>query len=545
MESKRTVVLCDAYHHEIQLPVALLGHHSQALMAHVRDKNMPPAYEHSSLLASISRTEEEVLQPLPDITRLEEVVVVVAASLNKLKKHKEALDIHIPAQNSLLISPIRALPAEILSIIFSFVCSSSEDRTTEDMQTLRCGMDRDALNISQTCIFRYHGLRSTASLSQALTQGPLHVNIYHTRPPNFPKEPKDTERTRSAISTSLIPESNRFRRLKIFGYDPFFNETLNFFTLGLYDLAPIQHWDEFIWLESIGSRCTLELVHHACSKGILCLNEEFYDRIDTLILRKRTPFDALWILSEFSCVDHLDLEIEDGHCSSSKSTVLGMVSDLVLLKLESFYITSHTADTYGCVIEVEDPITQFLQKVTAPCLTFLRLNGDDDNTWSHSDFIQFLTQSEIQSQLETLHFIGPTLTEDELIKTLAMLPGLVSLAVCEQRDSPVITEKLLSRLTFNPGGTNLLPMLEELSFTFEHLLDRPGLIVETVASRLNPHPTSSMTLLLEFNLDSRHQSIEPGVLSQLRDAVRRTTGDSYSVVTQRTVASIDHVLSCP
>ncbi|KAK0195598.1 hypothetical protein F5146DRAFT_1118309 [Armillaria mellea] len=541
MESEGTVVLCDARHHEIQLPIAPLRHHSQAVMARVRERYMPPAYERSALLASISQAEEEVLRLLPDITRLEDVVAAMATSLDKLKKHKEALDNHIAAQKSLLYSPIRALPAELLSLIFSFVSSSSEDRTTEDMQTLRRGMDRDALNISQTCMFWRNVSLSMPLLWTSISvnvdttdiaacgalpvylrhshRKPLHVNIYHARPSNFPKEPKDTERTRSAISTSLIPQSNRFSTLKIFGCDPFFNETLglfNLFTLGLYDLAPIQHWDEFIWLESIGSRCTLELVHHARSKGIQCLDEEFYDRIDELILREHTPFDALWILSEFSCIEHLDLEIEDGHCSSLKSTVLDMVSDLVLPKLESLYITSHTADTYGCVIEVEDPITQFLQKVTAPRLTSLRLDCDDGNTWSQSDFIQFLAQSKIQSQLETLHFIGPTLTEDELIETLAMLPGLVSLAVCEQKDPPIVTEKILSLLTFNPGGTNLLPSLEELSFTFEHLLDRPGLIVETIASRLNVHPTSSMAPLLEFNLDYRHQSIDPEVLFQLR-----------------------------
>lgn len=541
MESEGTVVLCDACHHEIQLPVAPLRPHSQAVMARVRERYVPPAYERSSLLASISQAEEEVLRLLPDITRLEGVVTVVAASLDKLRKHKEVLDNHIAAQNSLLYSPIRALPAELLSLIFSYVCFSFEDRTTEDMQTLPRGMDRDALNISQTCIFWRNVSLSMPLLWTSISinidttdiaacgalpvylrrshKKPLHVNIYHTRPPNFPKEPKDTEKTRSAISSSLIPQSNRFRTLKIFGCDPFFNETLNMnnlFTLGLYDLAPIQHWEEFIWLESIGSRCTLELAHHARSKGIQCLDEEFYDRIDELFLREHTPFDALWILSEFSCVDHLDLEIEDGHCNSLKSTVLGMVSDLALPKLESLYITSHTADTYGCVIEVEDPITQFLQKVTAPCLRFLRLDCDEDNTWSHSDFIQFLAQSKIHSQLETLQFIGPTFTEDELIETLGMLPGLVSLAVCERRESSIVTEKVLSRLTFHSGGTNLLPSLKELSLTMEHVLDRPGLVVETIASRLNPPPTASMTPLLKFDLECRHQSIDPGVLSQLR-----------------------------
>ncbi|SJK97692.1 uncharacterized protein ARMOST_00945 [Armillaria ostoyae] len=95
MQSEGTVVLCDACHHGIELPVAPLRHHSQAVMARVRERYVPPAYERSSLLASISQAEEEVLRLLPDIARLEDVVAVVAASLDKLKKHKEALDIHI------------------------------------------------------------------------------------------------------------------------------------------------------------------------------------------------------------------------------------------------------------------------------------------------------------------------------------------------------------------------------------------------------------------------------------------------------------------
>lgn len=60
-------------------------------------------------------------------------MAAVAASLDKLKKHKEALDTHIASQNSLLYSAICTLSAEILSLMFSFVCSSYEYRTTKNM----------------------------------------------------------------------------------------------------------------------------------------------------------------------------------------------------------------------------------------------------------------------------------------------------------------------------------------------------------------------------------------------------------------------------
>ncbi|KAK0212652.1 hypothetical protein DFS33DRAFT_52241 [Desarmillaria ectypa] len=218
---------------------------------------------------------------------------------------------------SLLFSSIRALPAEILFLIFSYVWCFFEGRS-EDMQILRRGMDRDALNINQTCIFYCNVCVSIPSLWTSISvnidttdmaacrvlsvfvrrshERPLHVNIYHTCSPNLPKEPKDTEEICFMISASLVPQSSRIRTLKIFGCDPFFNETLNLgnlYMLGLYELAPIQCYEEFTWLGSIRNLCSLELAHYAGSKGLQCLDDEFYDSFDELFLRERTSFDAL------------------------------------------------------------------------------------------------------------------------------------------------------------------------------------------------------------------------------------------------------------
>ncbi|SJK97690.1 uncharacterized protein ARMOST_00943 [Armillaria ostoyae] len=539
MEQKYSVVLRSTCEHEFQVPAGpgSTRCRSNSVMLRVREKYVPVASERDALLSSIADIEREILNDvLPEITRLEDVMAVITASLDKQNKRKEALERQIAAQNSLLFSPIRILPAEILSLIFSYTCCSFEGKT-EDMQTLRRGMDQDALNISRTSIFWRNICLSMPTLWTSISinldtidraacpalpiylarsaKKHLHVNIQHTPPPSDSTEFRDFNKICSMVVPLLVQHDFRFHALKIFGSDPFYLKHLhphNLFTLGLYDLERIRRHYDFAWLNSAYNLRTVELVHYASSNGIQCLKDKFYNNVNELTIREHSPVDALWTISKFPCITDLDLEIEDGHCSSLRSTLLNRAADLVLPKLDSLDITSRPANTYGC--SSEDPITQFLHKITAPCLTSLGLFCSDDNTWSHADFVDFMTRSGIRPRLLQLQLRGPAFGEHELIDTLTTLTGLINLEIWPNSSS--LTENLLSRLSFRPQETAFLPSLKGLSLSIDHVLSHPEMIVETIASRVRIPSTSSIKRLRIFDLEY-HSCINDGVLSQVRE----------------------------
>ncbi|KAK0241598.1 hypothetical protein EDD85DRAFT_787239 [Armillaria nabsnona] len=434
MEQKYSVVLRGTCQHEFQEPASpgSARRRSNSVILRVREQYVPVASERVALLSSVADIEREILNDvLPEITRLEDVMAVVTASLDRQNKRKEALEHQIAAQKSLLFSPIRILPAEILSLIFSFACCSFEG-IPEDMQTLRRGMDRDALNISRTCIFWRNICLSMPTLWTSIS-----INL-------------DT------IGRAACPALPIYlaRSAKKHLYDRF--HLYNLVTVGLYDLKRIRRHYDFAWLNSADNLRTIELVHYASSNGIQCLKDKFYNNVNELTIREHSPVNAIWTISKFPCITDLDLEIEDGHCSSLRSTLLNGMAGLVLPKLDSLDITSRPADTYGR--SSEDPITQFLHKITAPCLTSLGLFCSDDNTWSHADFVDFMTRSGIQSRLLQLQLRGPAFGEHELIDTLATLTGLINLEIWPNSSS--LTENLLSRLAFRSQETTFLPSLK-------------------------------------------------------------------------------------
>ncbi len=540
MEQKYSIVLRGTCRHEFQVPASpgSTRRRSNSVMLRVRENYVPVASERVALLSSVADIEREILNDvLPEITRLEDVMAVVTASLDRQNKRKEALEHQIAAQKSLLFSPIRILPAEILSLIFSYTCCSFEGKP-KDMQTLRRGMDRDALHISRTCIFWRNICLSMPTLWTSISinldtidradcpalpiylarsaKKHLYVNIQHTHPPSNSTEFRDYNKICSMVLPLLVQQNSRFHALKFFGSDPFCLEDrfhlYNLVTLGLYDLERIRRYYDFAWLNSADNLRTVELVHYASSNGIQCLKDKFYKNVNELTIREHNPVTAIWTTSKFPCITHLDLEIEDGHCSSLRSMLLNGMTDLVLPKLDSLDITSRPADTYGR--SSEDPITQFLLKITAPCLTSLGLFCSDDNTWSHADFVDFMTRSGIQSRLLQLKLRGPTFGEHELIDTLATLTGLINLEIWPNSSS--LTENLLSRLAFRSQETTFLPSLKGLSLSIDHVLNRPEMIVETIASRVRIPRTSSIKRLRIFDLEY-HSCINDDVLSQVRE----------------------------
>ncbi|PBK91682.1 hypothetical protein ARMGADRAFT_1166480 [Armillaria gallica] len=537
MEQKYSVVLCGTWQHEVQVPTSPNSTRrcSNSVMLRVREQYVPVASERVSLLSSVADIEREILNDvLPEITRLEDVMAVVTASLDRQNKRKEALKHQIAAQKSLLFSPIRILPAEILSLIFSYTCCSFEGKP-KDMQTLCRGMDRDALNISRTCIFWRNICLSMPTLWTSISinldtidraacpalpiylarsaKKHLYVNIQHTHPPSDSTEFRDYNTICSMVLPLLVQQNFRFHALKIFGSDPFCLEDrfhlYNLITLGLYNLERIRRHYDFAWLNSADNLRTVELVHYSSLNGIQCLKDKFYKNVNELSIREHSPVTAMWTISKFPCITDLDLEIEDGHCSSLRSILTNGMTDLVLPKLDCLDITS---DTYGC--SNEDPITQFLLKITAPCLTSLGLFCSDDNTWSHADFVDFITRSGIQSRLLQLQLRGPAFGEHELIDTLTTLTGLINLEIWPNSSS--LTENLLSRLAFRPQETAFLPSLKGLSLSIDHVLSRPEMIVETIASRVRIPRTSSIKRLRIFDLEY-HSCINDGVLSQVRE----------------------------
>ncbi len=173
MEQKYSIVLRGTCRHEFQVPASpgSTRRHSNSVMLRVRENYVPVASERVALLSSVADIEREILNDvLPEITRLEDVMAVVTASLDRQNKRKEALEHQIAAQKSLLFSP-SVFFRQKYSPLYSVTRAA---RLRANRRTCRRCV---AAWIGMHCIYRGHASSGVISACRCRPCGPPSLSI--------------------------------------------------------------------------------------------------------------------------------------------------------------------------------------------------------------------------------------------------------------------------------------------------------------------------------------------------------------------------------
>ncbi|KAJ6513658.1 hypothetical protein C8R47DRAFT_616875 [Mycena vitilis] len=177
------------------------------------------------------------------------------------------------------------------------------------------------------------------------------------------------------------------------------------------------------------------------------------------------------------------------------------------LQLGVSHLPEHASQAIGLVFE----------SLTLPMLRGLKLMPMPDwppPVWHSEHFLELADRSSFHSHLTRLH-IDAVITEQEVLRCVAVLPLLEELSLCDCRDSEhnLITDSLLQGLSGNAENTRPLPRLAILCFT-TRLRFTDTTFLDCVSSRLPSTFDECFRAEVRW-LPDRHREFSPELVEQL------------------------------
>lgn len=113
----------------------------------------------------------------------------------------------------------------------------------------------------------------------------------------------------------------------------------------------------------------------------------------------------------------------------------------------------------------------------------------DPGIWPQTAFTAFIARS--SCPLETLVLNNATITTDQLLSVLEMVPTLTTMKIADEPKNPIITDSFLQSLTCHspPSATDnphyLLPRLTQVALSPSQAFD-DGVLLKMIESRWHP-----------------------------------------------------------
>lgn len=151
----------------------------------------------------------------------------------------------------------------------------------------------------------------------------------------------------------------------------------------------------------------------------------------------------------------------------------------------------------------ENAMSNFFDSLTLPCLKQLSItlfaserwrystyeDTVDPGIWPQTAFTAFIARS--SCPLETLVLNNATITTDQLLSVLEMVPTLTTMKIADEPKNPIITDSFLQSLTCHspPSATDnphyLLPRLTQVALSPSQAFD-DGVLLKMIESRWHP-----------------------------------------------------------
>ncbi|KAJ7602298.1 hypothetical protein DFH06DRAFT_1259087 [Mycena polygramma] len=399
-----------------------------------------------------------------------------------------------------LCAPIRRLPPELLVEIFD-ICSV--DTTADEFDRVS---KRKLLQLSQVCA---HWRKLAIGTPQLWSTILCDTSLWRPSSSDTLLSLLDSSLSRDAVLALLSRHAPRW---------------LNVYVST--DLASSRY------LSSVkGNLHRLEKFHMDANwngvdilRGALCLSdftvvgavadipELPWAQIRTFAYFGPTDVDlaALFLLlrDKQSIVDFtLDLDLSGVPVDISWPSLSSDIQSLHL-QLGVSHLPAHASQVVGLVFK----------SLTLPCLRALNIMPMSDPgpppVWHSEHFLELADRSSFHSHLTRLH-IDAVITEQELLRCVAVLSLLEELCLCDCRDSEhdLITDTLLQGLSRNAENTTLLPSLAVLCLT-SRLRFTDAMFLDFVSSRL-PSTFGECFQAEVWWLPDRHREFPPQLVEQL------------------------------
>ncbi|KAJ7653978.1 hypothetical protein DFH06DRAFT_1474636 [Mycena polygramma] len=427
-----------------------------------------------------------------------------------------------------LCAPIRRLPPELLVEIFD-ICSVDVDKSVWEDSTTADEFDRVSkrklLQLSQVCA---HWRKLAIGTPQLWSTILCDTSLWR---------PSSSDTLLSLLDSSLSRGGDYPLKIQVavLSGDPYQEAVLALLSrhaprwLNVYvstDLASSRY------LSSVkGNLHRLEKFHMVANwngvdilRGAPCLSdftvvgavadipELPWAQIRTFAYFGPTDVDlaALFLLlrDKQSIVDFtLDLDLSGVPVDISWPSLSSDIQTLHL-QLGVSHLPAHASQVVGLVFK----------SLTLPCLRALNIMPMSDPgpppVWHSEHFLELADRSSFHSHLTRLH-IDAVITEQELLRCVAVLSLLEELCLCDCRDSEhdLITDALLQGLSRNAENTTLLPSLAVLCLT-SRLRFTDAMFLDFVSSRL-PSTFGECFQAEVWWLPDRHREFPPELVEQL------------------------------
>ncbi|KAJ7036588.1 hypothetical protein C8F04DRAFT_1094966 [Mycena alexandri] len=174
-------------------------------------------------------------------------------------------------------------------------------------------------------------------------------------------------------------------------------------------------------------------------------------------------------------------------------------------------------------------MTEILQRLTLPCLSFLELallrHKDPPIAWDHITFLRFCARSDCGKTLTTLYLLHVAIATDELLECLAELKALAALVVADhpvvpfRRADPVwlVKDTLFRRLTERAQNTQRHLLVPKLAIfgCLSILRFDEAVYLDFVRSRVEVCPSREFESHVRWYVGSARE-LKPAVLSELQ-----------------------------
>ncbi|KAF7362453.1 F-box domain-containing protein [Mycena venus] len=501
---------------------------------------------------------QEIISSAPaELDRYEVEILRLRAILDKMEHDRALVDDYLRLCRY-TVSPIRRLPSEILTEIFSFFLPAisggtdpsstlgtpglkHEDAVEEELARVA---NADLLRISQVCPRWHQLIMGTPSLWSVLG---LNLHLWHG---------PSRGRMMAVLQSSLerggdFPLDLRVQVRGLYGHNALALIPL----LALYSrrwkkvTLSVDYASQLRALSSVqGNLPLLETLHIDVQHRV----PEFTVVEVTSYFTVAPRLTQLWYcgkpaalcklpleqLQLFVYLDVLPPDLEDlfstmGRLSNTRCNCQIRVrvdnADFQPA-IESPPVVSHVSVLELCGADILEPdraeplVTKFVTRLTLPFLVSLQLVCHRDQwfplPWPHLEFQALSHRSSFHSHLKHLRLESVSITEAELFQTLSGLPLLQDLIisdVSEGDEKELVTSSLLQRLTWTPDSTCLVP---ELSFLECHTVLRfdDTVFRDFVLSRLKPgrNAAGPFEVDLQWYLEY-HRELDPEVVAQFAE----------------------------
>ncbi|KAL0579416.1 hypothetical protein V5O48_002587 [Marasmius crinis-equi] len=429
--------------------------------------------DRSMISQSLLDAEVELKEYQAQINRLQASIWALESKSKRLMKNMESY--------RSLLSPVRRMPLEILTMIFTFLCGNNDlvPSTPPPAISLSmvCGRWRDIALSSPTLwstlsldfshwteAARLHSLENTTRLFMENSgRSPLKISVTfpsHEFPaealPSLRNISKQCNRWQSLSLTFSEPSGLPFA-----GFDAIRGELPMLQCLSLIrqpytDITTI--WEDCPLLNLFDTCPSLRTLDISPDDYLLDDEEPPLPcrQIKALQIRNSHNRSALSLLSTCPNVEDVELTGLYGSNESWPDFEGYVVSDVV----KSLTVMGATR---------QPDLDDILRHLTLPGLTSLVLSGHGIQwIWDGSILKEFFHRS--TTNITSLHLRGLPITDVELLSLLSMLPSLTHLGIEEMPvalRNRVITKRFLNSLALHPSDTPssapLLPFLREMN----------------------------------------------------------------------------------